>query len=271
MGGCHSTQNEAVNHLEEQLNNAVMASKQRGGSGKTEHQSFNALLLRFGKMRPGFLKVQDMYASMLKPGEKALTLAAFKANAPRLGINAHSVCLKSIFQLCDMHRTHVIDATELIMVFTVGYLMDREGHEASIDPDIKVALDLVEKAFCYFDSSSDGYLEKEEVMAALTSGSKVFNKKKAANKAAKGVGEILFDMIDYDKSGKISFKEFLIGVQKLVMSEMVDMDEMAEMEEFIVQSRMHSAATAARITGVQDEDSSAALPPPAAQPVGTVA
>lgn len=240
MGMCQSTGSEAVNQLEEQLNQAVVASKQHATSPK--HQSFNALLLRFGKMRPGFLKVQELYAAMLKPGQKALTMETFKANADKLGLDPSAPCFKSIFELCDVHKAQVINPTELVMVFTVGFLTDQKDRAGIIHPEIKQTLELVEKAFCYFDSSRDGYLERDEVTAALTAGSQVVAKKKGVSKSTKSVGTILFDMLDFDKSGKISFKEFLIGVQKLVMSEMVDMDEDEEMEEFIIQSRMQSAA-----------------------------
>ncbi|GFH21378.1 uncharacterized protein HaLaN_18671 [Haematococcus lacustris] len=80
-----------------------------------------------------------------------------------------------------------------------------------------------EAAFTYFDSSSDGFLEKTELMAVLKSGTKVFGTK-TGRRQTRTVGEILFDYLDGDGSGKVSFLEFLEGIQKLVMSEQEEWD-----------------------------------------------
>ncbi|KAJ9527554.1 hypothetical protein QJQ45_025824 [Haematococcus lacustris] len=97
-----------------------------------------------------------------------------------------------------------------------------------------------EAAFTYFDSSSDGFLEKTELMAVLKSGTKVFGTK-TGRRQTRTVGEILFaDYLDGDGSGKVSFLEFLEGIQKLVMSEQEEWEEDEAMQEFAESTRLPS-------------------------------
>lgn len=72
-----------------------------------------------------------------------------------------------------------------------------------------------ERAFLYFDSSLDGKLEREELVAALCSGTKRVGSSKEKShsrqsskgpKRYKGAADMLFDVLDLDKSGNITFK-----------------------------------------------------------------
>eukprot|EP00199_Chlamydomonas_sp_CCMP681_P005706 CAMPEP_0119115894 /NCGR_PEP_ID=MMETSP1180-20130426/51988_1 /TAXON_ID=3052 ORGANISM="Chlamydomonas cf sp, Strain CCMP681" /NCGR_SAMPLE_ID=MMETSP1180 /ASSEMBLY_ACC=CAM_ASM_000741 /LENGTH=246 /DNA_ID=CAMNT_0007104997 /DNA_START=603 /DNA_END=1343 /DNA_ORIENTATION=+ len=231
--------------------------------------------MQFPKMRPGFLKVQELFANIVPHNEHSITLADFKQHSATLGLE-QSKGLTKIFKLADVDGGHTIDATELVMVFTVIYLMDEE-HSAIKFPEIKQTLDIVEKSFTYFDSSSDGFLDKKELLLALTSGTKVFTNSKGQAKKRAGAGDMLFDMLDVDKSGKVSFKEFLVGMQKLVMSELTDMDDNVELEGFLAEQRIpsqtslpgHSQPLPAESASIQKDPSQqpgfdAIMPPPSA-------
>jgi Ca2+-binding EF-hand superfamily protein len=74
---------------------------------------------------------------------------------------------------------------------------------------------LQEQAFTYFDASADGTLERTELVQALSVGSKKFNpdlstsqKKQGKKKSSKpkGPGDMLFDILDLDNSGEITFQ-----------------------------------------------------------------
>jgi len=73
-------------------------------------------------------------------------------------------------------------------------------------------------AFCCFDASEDGYLEPSEVAEVLCTSN-------TPGRATRALSDKLFAQLDCDGSGGISFKEFLIGLEKMVMEEYVDDDE----------------------------------------------
>ena len=81
----------------------------------------------------------------------------------------------------------------------------------------------------YFDSSCDGTLEKNEIMAALNNKtSKSDHAKPSKNAKGKGAGDALFQVLDLDGSGEISFKEFLLGMRKIVLDEELEEEELLE-------------------------------------------
>jgi hypothetical protein len=58
------------------------------------------------------------------------------------------------------------DVYEFVLVFVVVHLLNPERAQA-LPPEIKTTLEIVEDAFCCFDASDDGSLEREEVQEAL--------------------------------------------------------------------------------------------------------
>lgn len=54
------------------------------------------------------------------------------------------------------------------------------------------ALDIIEKAFTFFDTSSDGFLERKELAMAMKSGTRVFGEKQS-----KSLADRLFDILDW--------------------------------------------------------------------------
>ena len=88
---------------------------------------------------------------------------------------------------------------------------------------------LQEKSFVYFDSSCDGTLEKNEIMTALNSKtSRSDHAKPSKNAKGTGAGDALFKVLDLDGSGEISFKEFLLGMRKIVLDEELEEEELLE-------------------------------------------
>lgn len=64
---------------------------------------------------------------------------------------------------------------------------------------------------------ADGSLERDEVATALCSTS-------TPGRTTKALSDKLFEQLDFDGSGGISFKEFLIGLERMVMEEYEDDD-----------------------------------------------
>lgn len=204
-----------INAVDAKLIEAVKQTKRRRGSQRRRSHTFDELFMKFPKLRAGFLKCRDYFDQIDTNKDGFIDPIEFKDNCAKIGLDPNSATLTSIFEAADVDRSKKLDKIEFIIVFTIIQLTEPEK-ATQIHPDIQAALDIIEQAFCYFDSSADGYLERAEVAAALTKG-----KKKAQDNH--GVSDLLFDQLDWDGNGRVSFKEFLIGIEKLVLG--IDEDE----------------------------------------------
>lgn len=77
-----------------------------------------------------------------------------------------------------------------------------------IHPDIGKALSIMEHFFAYFDDSADGFIEKDELLKAFG-----VDRKGSEVRFNSSAAESLFAKLDFDHSGKVSFKEFLVGIE----------------------------------------------------------
>eukprot|EP00200_Dunaliella_tertiolecta_P002513 CAMPEP_0202347198 /NCGR_PEP_ID=MMETSP1126-20121109/5664_1 /ASSEMBLY_ACC=CAM_ASM_000457 /TAXON_ID=3047 /ORGANISM="Dunaliella tertiolecta, Strain CCMP1320" /LENGTH=355 /DNA_ID=CAMNT_0048938717 /DNA_START=126 /DNA_END=1194 /DNA_ORIENTATION=+ len=218
---------------------AFVLAKQRDSSyvAQGDVNIFNHLLLQFPAMRPGFLRVQELFALLAPEHQLHLPLRTLKEHAKTIGLDVEQEHLKPIFVFDDDYLL----PQELIMVFTVAYIAAGKESPSTqdINPDIKACLDIVEKAFLSFDSSSRGFLPAAELRAVIKNNLKVVGSTHH-HKNHPGMGKMLYQDLPCDESGNVTFKEFLLRIQTLVMSEIVDMDEMQELEEFAFTSKAAS-------------------------------
>lgn len=93
----------------------------------------------------------------------------------------------------------------------------QEG-ENELDPEIVKSFNIAEEAFLFFDASQDGFMDREEVMKALSdTGSPM--KGKNTNWNINNIFAKRFAELDWDNNGQISFKEFLYAVEGWVLDE----------------------------------------------------
>uniref|UniRef100_A0A383VCZ7 EF-hand domain-containing protein n=1 Tax=Tetradesmus obliquus TaxID=3088 RepID=A0A383VCZ7_TETOB len=210
MGSCQS---RATNPIDAALLQAlIQAKKDRHLKGLT----FNELLLKFPKMAAGFRKVRKYFDMLDLNGDRVIDMREFTSQAHKLGLDMSLQDLTNVFDAADIDHSTKIDVFEFVLVFVVVHLLSPE-RAAALPPEIRTTLEIVEDAFCCFDASADGYLEKEEVQTALCTTN-------TPGRTTKALSDKLFAQLDFDGSGGISFKEFLIGLEKMVMEEFDDED-----------------------------------------------
>ncbi|KAI8471865.1 MAG: hypothetical protein J3K34DRAFT_520225 [Monoraphidium minutum] len=210
-----------VNPIDAALTQALHAAKARRGK---KDFTFNELLLKFSSMSAGFKKAREYFDSMDLNGDKLIDLHEFTTMAPRVGLDMALEDLKNVFAAADIDNSTkarpaaraAIDVFEFMLVFVVIQLLSPE-RARHLPPEIHKTLEIVEDAFCCFDASEDGYLEPSEVAEVLCTSN-------TPGRATRALSDKLFAQLDFDGSGGISFKEFLIGLEKMVMEEFVDVD-----------------------------------------------
>lgn len=245
--------------LELELIKAVQLSQHRARIYKTRTTTFSALLMHFWRMRPGFQKIlallhelsgiahlskresfdnssqgRQQRAESGFAGTSAITHVRGRVDIPKLeaGLEAlhldpTSPAVVTVVRALKAEGKDIIDGDDFLVMWTVLHLL--EPTKLVVVPEIRVALETVEEAFLCFDSTHDGRLERKELMGAMH-GSKHKNKKgeddkKGKKRWRKGPAERLFAELDLDKHGSISFREFLLGIYKIVMEDVVEEEE----------------------------------------------
>ncbi|GFR49003.1 hypothetical protein Agub_g11024 [Astrephomene gubernaculifera] len=198
--------------LERKLIDAVITTKKRKGH-VVKKSSFNNLMLQLPKLTSGFKKIRDAYSTATAPTGK-VSWGTFRALCgPKLGLDPTSETLKEVLILPQVDAGVPVTHADLIVLFTVVFLLDDASKRRTIaSPDVRGCLDLMEKSFMFFDSSADGCIERKELALALKSGTKVFGRK-----ASKTLADRLFDQLDWSKDGQITFKEYLVGMERIII------------------------------------------------------
>lgn len=213
--GCSSSV-DVGNTIDAQLVAAIVASKAKRKRTRADY-TFNELLLKFPRMAAGFKKCRELFKLLDTNGDKLIDMQEFTSQAHKLGLEGHVKVLKDIFHAADVDDSKQIDAMEFVLVFVIIHLL-YPAKSAMLDPDIRNTLDIIEEAFGQFDASADGLLEREEV-------AKVMCSRNTPGRANLAISEQLFNALDWDGSNSISFKEFLLGLERMVMEEYEDEDE----------------------------------------------
>lgn len=206
--GCGGSKERPLNAIDSKLVKAVVDAKRR--AGRTKVTSFDQIMLQMPILKKGFVKCREYFATMDTDHTGRIGYTQFREQCSKIGLDPNHPMLKEVFETADLDGSHTIEKPELSIIFTIMYLVDSSDN-TYIHPNIVSALDLVEKAFIFFDCTADGFLERKEVFSALKEGRS--SKGRSNNSAAR----TLFDSLDWDKSGNVSFKEFLLGLERMVM------------------------------------------------------
>ncbi|GLC33436.1 hypothetical protein PLESTB_000075500 [Pleodorina starrii] len=207
--------------LEKKLVDTIISTKRRK-SFVVKKSSFNNLMLQMPKLVAGFKKIREAHAAISGSSGK-VTWGTFKTVCTDgvLGLTPDSENLKDVFNIPYVGEEVLVTHPDLILIYTIIFLLDGNVRRQSIaSHEVRACLDLMEKSFMFFDSSADGCIERKELAMAMKSGTRVFGRK-----ASKTLADHLFDQLDWSKDGQITFKEFLIGMERIVMETAGDDDD----------------------------------------------
>ncbi|KAK9811359.1 hypothetical protein WJX72_002467 [[Myrmecia] bisecta] len=224
MGGKSSKTASAGNFLEEKLAEVIKRKAARRPPPTTK---FTKLLLRFPQMRNGFNKCRAVFRDIDADHSRSVDLQELRIGCRRHGFSVPDDLVVKIFQSTDLDGNHVLDFREFIVVLAIISMFEADLHGGtgpaqSLDPEIVQAFAIAEEAFLYFDASRDGYMQKDEVMAALAETETHIAAQARPGSLGPRNTSILakrFEEMDWDNNGQISFKEFLYAVQSWVLDE----------------------------------------------------
>lgn len=207
---------QATDYLDEKLAELL---QNRATKNQLKASSFNKLLLRFGHLNKGFAKCKTVFHSLDNDGNEVIDLQELAEGCQKLGFDISAEVIDKVYKATDKDGNNSIDFREFIVVLAVLYMISTEDGEkaTSLDPDIIKSFNIAQEAFCFFDASGDGFMDRKEVTAVLLEGDK--GGQQLEGVAMKGIIARRFEELDWDNNGQISFKEFLYAVQGWVLDE----------------------------------------------------
>ncbi|KAG2444153.1 hypothetical protein HYH02_009092 [Chlamydomonas schloesseri] len=187
-------------------------------------------MLQLPKLTAGFKIIRQAYAhSVAVAGEGKVTYGLFrKACGERMSLEAESDTLRELWNNLPAVGDKVpVTHADAIIMYMVIYLLDGITKRRTItNPDARKCLQLVEQSFMFFDSTADGCIERKELAYALKSGTKVWGRN-----TSKTLADHLFEQLSWTKEGRITFEEFLVGMERIVMDMSDEDDDLEDGEE----------------------------------------
>ena len=119
---------------------------------------------------------------------------------------------QKLFDMTDFNKDKEMEFQEFVVVCALVYLLEENTKSNTLQVFADI-YDLVIDAFLYFDKNNSGFLDRDEVREGFSEGATpaVKNKGQAA-----GGFSARFEEMDWDKNGKVSFREFLFALEKWI-------------------------------------------------------
>ncbi|GMH32195.1 hypothetical protein BSKO_00029 [Bryopsis sp. KO-2023] len=186
----------------------VEAITKKAATSKGGIKSFNQLLLKFPVLGVGFNKCRELFSSVDEKKNGVIDIGGLVKNLAHIGIEEsdHDILL-NIFTAADIDNSKRIDEKEFIILLAIFHLLKGSDPDFNLNKDVRTTFQVAEDTFCYFDSSRDGYIEKEEVRAAIL---------KSDGGEMLSMAQQRFNELDWDKNGNISYAEFVYGLSRWV-------------------------------------------------------
>ena len=169
--------------------------------------------MKFGRIGTAFESLREVYAATDTDGNGTIDMGEFTEGAMLMGYTLGEEEKKEIFEAADIDGNRDIDFKEFIVMCALLHVLEGESKaDAPAAPgelakNVKEAFELAIDSFLFLDVNCSGLLDKDEVLAALNS------------KGGAGGNALMlkrFEEMDWDRSGQISFMEFLFALEDWV-------------------------------------------------------
>ncbi|EFJ12275.1 hypothetical protein SELMODRAFT_425580 [Selaginella moellendorffii] len=196
----------------------VKALQQRAAAAKSSVKSFDAILMKFSKIDMAFDQVRDVFKRFASVGwilvadkhkRGTIDLEQLKACFRELKVEFTEEEVQIFYEEGDVDHNRRISFKEFIVVLALAYLLgeplNSDGKSRIGLPDLEWSFETIEDAFVFFDKNGDGYVTKEEMIESIHESSH------ATNTQQDSIGVERFEEMDWDRDGRVTFKEFLLA------------------------------------------------------------
>mmetsp|Transcript_18646 Transcript_18646/g.46800 ORF Transcript_18646/g.46800 Transcript_18646/m.46800 type:complete len:216 (+) Transcript_18646:80-727(+) len=186
-------------------------------------KSFYAFMLKFTAIETGFEHCRKIFNEADTDKTNSIDFFGLKACLAKAGLPADEDTLLDVFEVADVTHFNKLSFKEFIVCLVVLYLLKGKSIIKKVVQDdhcVIHAFDLVLNAYLLLDQNLDGSIDRSEAVRAMTP-----TEEKGGSEMDAAFSKIFEDM-DCDHSGRVSFEEFVFAVEQWTMLD--DEDEGAD-------------------------------------------
>ncbi|XP_015574054.2 probable calcium-binding protein CML22 [Ricinus communis] len=216
---CHCGSQNKYKRLDAKLEKKMIEFK-RSSSGPTNFKSIDSIILRFPQFKEGLKNIRGVFEQYDEDANGAIDREELKRCLQKLQINLKEQEVEDLFHSCDIDGSQGIQFNEFIVLLCLIYLLvDSPSFSHSTSrtgsPELEATFDTIVEAFLFLDKNGVGKLKKKDVLKAL-------NEASPWEKSPAHITKSRFQELDWDRNGKVSFREFLFALVNWVG---IDADE----------------------------------------------
>ncbi|XP_004299109.1 PREDICTED: probable calcium-binding protein CML22 [Fragaria vesca subsp. vesca] len=182
-----------------------MAEFKRVSSGQSNFRSIDSIILRFPQFREELKNIRNVFDLYDEDSNGTIDREELKKCLQKLQLHLTAEEIEDLFHSCDMDGSEGIQFNEFIVLLCLIYLLKDPNTTSKIDcPQLEATFDTVIEVFVFLDKNGDGKLNKTEVVKAL-------NEASPREKSPSHVSRNRFKEMDWDKNGKVTFRQFLFA------------------------------------------------------------
>ncbi|KAM7461832.1 hypothetical protein LguiA_029953 [Lonicera macranthoides] len=211
VGGmlCCGASPNKYERLDTKLEKKMMEVK-RTSSGPNNFRSIDSIILRFPQFKEGLKEIRGVFEQYDEDSNGTIDHEELKKCLNKLQLHLTEEEIDDLFDSCDMDGREGIQFNEFIVLLCLIYLLrdpttsPQKASEMG-SPQLKATFDTIIEAFMFLDKNGDGKLNKKEMVKALNDAS-------PWEKSPAHITRNRFKEMDWDKNGKVSFREFLFAL-----------------------------------------------------------
>ncbi|KAM3249694.1 putative calcium-binding protein CML22 [Capsicum annuum] len=205
---CFCNAPKKYRRLDSKLETKMMELK-RSSSGQSKFRSINSIILKFPRFKEGLKEIKGVSEQFDEDSNGTIDRDELKKCVKKLQFHVKEEEIDDLFDSCDLDEKEGIQFNEFIVLLCLLYLvMDSSSSSDNTSkigsPELEATFNTIVEAFLFLDKGGDGKLHKKDVI-------KVLNDECPSEKSPSHVTRTRFKEMDWDRSGNVSFRQFLFA------------------------------------------------------------
>ncbi|XVF38013.1 hypothetical protein REPUB_Repub20aG0061200 [Reevesia pubescens] len=167
------------------------------------------IILRFPQFRDGLRNLRGVFEQYDEDSNGTIDREELNKCFEKLQLRLTKEEVEDLFCSCDIDGSQRIQFNEFIVLLCLIYLLMKPSSSPDTvsemdSPQLEATFDTIVEAFLFLDKNGDGKLNKKDMTKAL-------NEASPWERSPARVTRTRFKEMDWDKNGKVSFREFLFA------------------------------------------------------------
>ncbi|XP_027116789.1 probable calcium-binding protein CML22 isoform X2 [Coffea arabica] len=204
---CHKPQSK-YERLDRKLEKRMIEIK-KSASGQSNFRSINSIIMKFPQFKEGLKEIRDIFRQYDEDNNATIEREELKKCSQELQLTIREEEIDDLFYYCDINENEGIQLNEFIVLLCLIYFLTDysiPSHTASdiLSPQLQATFNIIIEAFLFLDKKGKGKLNRKDVVQAL-------NEASSLERSPSHVTHTRFKEMDWNRKGKVGFREFLFA------------------------------------------------------------